>query len=828
MNIEKITLPVSPHLENIVNVIKNNPTSMIVAPTGSGKTLGIPLALSALEIKTFISVPTRMIAIGTYESQLYIQQDLRPKNEASSIVGYASQGKINYTKNTKIVYATSGHIRRKMLRYFSRDSIRPIDFCDVLIVDEIHTGSIDNTVIISLWCLAFLKGVKVPKLVMMSATPNYVGRISPEPEVYEVVIESSYTVEPVYHNRDYDLSKDDSILWNDIAKIAYKFHTENPYDDGHILIFGPGLEEIETIGREITNMLKDYIGTFELFILYGGASQEVRQKVLSESSQGIRKIIVGTNAVEAGITINNVGFVIDSLTEKVIKVSQSGGLRLVSNFSNKNSSKQRCGRTGRTRSGICYRMCTKEFYDEKLKQNSELEINRIPIHQVLIELISSGVIPTEVLIGVDFEKLKESMNSLFSLGMIDYKCSRKIKLSEEIKESIDNLIIPNSEKNNDVEYIQETFNEFQDETVDEVQNVDKIFENYKNFKIVEKEIIDAICITDQGNFANDFKLGIINITFLYRWLTNGNNPFTGLIIASLIDSFNPSYFISSRRLEGEDTKTYNQRINFENMKKFSKYYSYDTLSNCLLLYQDLIYASSENPEMTMKDNIKLWCKQHSISTSKVFEFLEIYDSSSKKLIKKGYKSTIEPLSIKNALKQARDIFIDIIPDRIMKHIGNGIYYQLSTGFQFRVDIRGSLIKGVENGRYPKYILGILIFETEKNNKITRIINFFISLDETNVQKYENMLLHKKEEHQKIVKEEKFLENERIRKEKEKELEERKRKKKEENIKRHEENQRQQQEKKQEKKQKNKDLKKIKVMQNKIQDKINNSIQLINQ
>src|SRR5690606_30331391 len=61
-----------------------------------------------------------------------------------------------------------GHIRRKVLKAFKEDRM---DFCDVLFVDEVHNQTIDIGIILTVWREAYTKGMKVPRLLLSSATP---------------------------------------------------------------------------------------------------------------------------------------------------------------------------------------------------------------------------------------------------------------------------------------------------------------------------------------------------------------------------------------------------------------------------------------------------------------------------------------------------------------------------------------------------------------------------------------------------------------------------------------------------------------------------------
>ena len=57
-----------------------------------------------------------------------------------------------------------------MRGYFKDGVARDMAFTEVLMVDEIHVGTKDNSVIIDLWIEARRQGVRVPKLLLATAT----------------------------------------------------------------------------------------------------------------------------------------------------------------------------------------------------------------------------------------------------------------------------------------------------------------------------------------------------------------------------------------------------------------------------------------------------------------------------------------------------------------------------------------------------------------------------------------------------------------------------------------------------------------------------------
>lgn len=406
---------ITQHLPEILRLISNNAVVSIVAPTGSGKTIGVPAAISATKktevdfTKCFVTVPTRTAAI----SLASYQSSLQPN--AKAFIGYAAEGDIRYNSKTLITYATSGHARKKMLSYFSKGKISPIDFCDVLMLDEIHSGSLDITIIISLWNLAINSGIRVPRLVVASATPIPVSTTI-EPVVYTIELKP-YPINYIYLLQD--LNIDDSSLYINAAGFAAMVHKTKPITDGHILIFTPGKRELQVVIDRLRYLLQEYIPNKEAIVIpaFGELKQEDIARIYQETNNRQRKIIIATNIAEMSITINDIGTVIDTGVEKRAETSSSGGFRLTTTYISKDSAKQRAGRTGRTKEGTCYRLYTQQKYNS-FEEHRPQEIERIPIYETVMELLDAGLSPLEVVTNIEQQKIILTIQVLIKLGMI--------------------------------------------------------------------------------------------------------------------------------------------------------------------------------------------------------------------------------------------------------------------------------------------------------------------------------------------------------------------------------------------------------------------------
>nr|QBK90319.1 MAG: ATP-dependent helicase [Pithovirus LCPAC102] len=397
------TLSISPYLDNIAKTILNYPATMISAPTGSGKSIGIPGIMAMMGYKIMVSVPTVTAAISLSNSSKLFFPKLK--------IGYTTGNKAYYTYDDNIVYATSKYIKKLILHIFKNGQSRNWQFANILMLDEYHVGSMDNYLIYSLWKYANKQRtkdnmIKIPYIVMASATidlviDKFVAKLNIPNRTYNINVE--------YMNKNYSINNDK--LYIDTASIITRQHNSNL--KGHILIFVSGKSEVHKIIDNLQN-----IENANIYPAYSGISPDEFNRIYEKTNK--RKIIVATNIIETSVTINNIGLVIDTMIEKIIITSDSGSTRLVSTSISKASAIQRMGRTGRTGDGVCIRMITKNGYDHLPEQRKE-EIERLPIYTVLIELINVGIAPDKILHGdkVSPQRILDGIKHLQLLNNID-------------------------------------------------------------------------------------------------------------------------------------------------------------------------------------------------------------------------------------------------------------------------------------------------------------------------------------------------------------------------------------------------------------------------
>ncbi len=331
--------------------------AVIEAEPGAGKTMLVPvLAKECCAEKggLTILVAPRRIAVRAAASGIAAVHGLQMGRDT----GYTVRGENCRCHKDGILAVTPG-ILLQMLQ-----SDPELNGVSALIFDEFHERSLELDLALTL-TLDMRSTLREDLLLaVMSATmdSDMVGRFLNAPVIK--VQGRGFPVEVSYREASADI--------RNIAGDCAKAVKENAFaDDGNILVFLPGTNEI----RKCEELLKDFAkDKFALRQLHGTLPLNEQHAATAEESDGRRKIILATNVAESSLTISGVTLVIDSGWEK--KAVWSPGAQM--NFLElrritRDSAVQRSGRAGRTAPGRAVR-CYSEFTFENLVCHAEAEI----------------------------------------------------------------------------------------------------------------------------------------------------------------------------------------------------------------------------------------------------------------------------------------------------------------------------------------------------------------------------------------------------------------------------------------------------------------------
>lgn len=127
--------------------------------------------------------------------------------------------------------------------------------------------------------------------------------------------------------------------------------------DGDLLVFLPGVREIERLRRRLAETCEDGL---DLLPLHGTLPVEEQQRALVPARGGRRRVVLATDIAETSLTIEGVTTVIDGGLARKPRFDPGSGLtRLVTEPIPLASAEQRAGRAGRLAPGVCHRLWTR-------------------------------------------------------------------------------------------------------------------------------------------------------------------------------------------------------------------------------------------------------------------------------------------------------------------------------------------------------------------------------------------------------------------------------------------------------------------------------------
>lgn len=182
---------------------------------------------------------------------------------------------------------------------------------------------------------------------------------------------------------DYDL----------LEELVGQIHeTQSP---GAVLVFLPGMGEIvRALGRLEAN--KRFADCWFIALHSSINSAEQRKAFRSPPRGYSRKIVLSTNIAETSLTIEDIVYVVDSGKVKERRYDAKRAMSsLVETWVSIASAKQRQGRAGRVRPGICYCLYPQYlFVSGRMKAFQVPEVARVPLEELVLQIHHLGVSPS--------------------------------------------------------------------------------------------------------------------------------------------------------------------------------------------------------------------------------------------------------------------------------------------------------------------------------------------------------------------------------------------------------------------------------------------------
>lgn len=575
--------------QKIIDVIKNNQVSMIVAGTGSGKTVLVPkYALHALNYNGRV-ISTNPKRLPTISNAKYAARCLDVK--IGEQVGYVVKGEKKKTKDTKLIFATDGWLAAKLT---GDDPLLLKEGIDCVIIDEVHERKINIDIL-----LLLLKGVcmKRPefKLLIVSATVdvsifrNYYAKQFKFGEL-DLPGEPNYPITAHFLEtpvKDYMKKGVETIV--DILK---------KNEDHEIIFFltSPSdcakacgmLESKMRIERQKGLNVKEFC-----IVVASGMKPQDEELATSNSKYKTyaedgfdgnynRKIIMATNAVESSLTVPNLKFVVDSGYEKHPGYNpETMSETLFAQFITEAQAKQRKGRCGRLFPGEWYPLYTKKQYES---------FNKFPISEILKSDLTETILNFFSMTGIDTViDVIELLNSLIEIPSKEY-----------VQSAFHTLIALGA-----IEIIQKggsyssqplDIDDFKNGKLTETgHEMDRFRNTSPNIK---KILASANDVSKEIGF--DISKHICDLGAIYMALDGDMNKlFTGFKCSMKMPSSNNKKKMSEfRKLEERQRQHYNNQIK----KISSSYGDFFTMYKVFQLYKKLKYEMEEKGDTRLLDD----------------------------------------------------------------------------------------------------------------------------------------------------------------------------------------------------------------------------------
>lgn len=346
-------LPILVKKEEIQEKVKNNDSVVIVGGTGSGKTLKTPQFIMEIMGPNDKLIVTEPRQINTKELATSVAREAGVK--LGEKIGFAHGGETDYSADTDVLFLTEGTLLSMLLKD------RKLKEYTHVMVDEVHVRSSDTEQV-----LAYLKkaqelrraeGLAPLKIIAASATVDK--------EQLQKYLNNAPLVEVPgrQHNIDYNFETT-PLSYRNKPQRAAEIVKENIASGktGSTVIAVAGIREMGSYDAALQTLGPDV----EIVRIHAGSSEEDKQHVSKVATSGKHRVIIATDAIQTGITIPDLKFLINTGEVFERTVDPETGLEYIRLIpQSKAAIEQWSGRVGRTSAGKVYNLFTKEDYESR-------------------------------------------------------------------------------------------------------------------------------------------------------------------------------------------------------------------------------------------------------------------------------------------------------------------------------------------------------------------------------------------------------------------------------------------------------------------------------
>jgi ATP-dependent helicase HrpB len=410
-----MSLPIDELLPQLVATLTKQPSVVVQAPPGAGKTTRVPLALlqcTWLGNKKIIMLEPRRLAART--AARFMAQSLGER--VGETVGYRVRFDSRTGPKTRIEVVTEGILTRLL----QDDPV--LEAYGVVIFDEFHERNLNSDLGLAL-CLDSQQGLREDlRIIVMSATLDGAAVSTLLHDAPLLTSEGrSYPVAIHHHALNTNFARERRAFLHEVAQhIIHALQEEH----GSMLVFLPGAGEIRQVHTALQEALlgSKWGNDILLAPLFGQLTAAEQDAAIQPAPNGKRKIVLASAIAETSLTIEGIRIVIDSGLMRIPRFDPNTGLtQLVTLPVSQASADQRCGRAGRLQAGVCYRLWSQGTH---LLAQTPAEMLEADLAPLLLEVAQWGVSDVNALRWIDpppVPHVAQARDLLVQLGALDHE-----------------------------------------------------------------------------------------------------------------------------------------------------------------------------------------------------------------------------------------------------------------------------------------------------------------------------------------------------------------------------------------------------------------------
>jgi len=377
-------LPIDGYLDRLISLFQQNvgPLLLLESAPGTGKTTRFPLSVALDWQKRgedkliYVLVPRRAAAklAATQAARLIGQK-------TGGLVGYQFRLERVGGRETRLWFLTEGTFLKILQQNPKLDNV------GLVVIDEFHERHWQTDLALAL--LTHIRALSPTLgLAVMSATletsslKKYLSECFPALAVtHEKIPGTTYPLQSFYYpprtvnNYAENFEQQVRRVFTQIGSqlgtwylSAWYLSGENKSSNQDILFFLPGVGEIRRASDILSDMLAkgELPSDFVLTPLHSRLSSEEQERALYPLA-GQRKIILSTNLAESSVTIEGVGYVVDSGLMRQVWFNPRTEVEVLQTKPIAQSSAiQRAGRAARTGPGVVVRLYSEQDFETRV------------------------------------------------------------------------------------------------------------------------------------------------------------------------------------------------------------------------------------------------------------------------------------------------------------------------------------------------------------------------------------------------------------------------------------------------------------------------------